>query len=226
MARALGWRFFTRKGGEIVRWTELVDLADARPPSPMRLFRQVTVAVDVRNRLLGKLGCSRVYGPQKGLNEDDFPIAEKALGRLARVMARRRGEDRAKLPGAGAAGGLGFGLAVFTGARLSPGFAMISRALGLPRLIRHADLVVTGEGMLDRSTAMGKGTGELASLCAAIRRPCLGLGGQVKDRNALQSRFAMCRAITDLVSTEEALRRSDHWLESLGAAAADDWSKA
>jgi len=223
MARALGWRFLKKDGGEITRWTDLAELAEAKPPRPLRPFRQLTVAVDVQNKLLGKLGCSRVYGPQKGLREEDFPTAEAALGRLARVLARRRGSDLAKEAGAGAAGGLGFGLSAFAGARMRPGFALIARALRLPKLIREAQLVVTGEGMLDRSTAMGKGTGELAALGGELGRPCVGLGGQVRDRAALRGRFADCRAMTDITDADRAMADPAPWLAALAEAAAKDW---
>lgn len=225
MARALGWRFHRRDGGEIVRWTDLTELAEARPPRPLRPFRQLTVAVDVQNKLLGKLGCSRVYGPQKGLREADFAAAESALGRLARVMAKRRGGDLAKEPGAGAAGGLGFGLCAFAGARMRPGFALVSRALKLPQKIRQADLVVTGEGMLDRSTAMGKGTGELAVLCTELGRPCAGLGGQVRDLAALRGRFATCRALSELTTPENAMQDPARWLATLAESVAGGWPR-
>ena len=222
MARALGWRFLRRDGAVIERWTELGELAEVKPPRRTRLFRQLTVAVDVQNKLLGKLGCSRVYGPQKGLGETDIRVAEAALGRLARVLAKRRGSDLAKEPGAGAAGGLGFGLSGFAGARMRPGFELIARTLKLPRLVRAAELVVTGEGMLDRSTAMGKGTGELAALCSELDRPCIGLGGQVRDRAALRGRFLDCRALTDLTTSEQAMSDPGGWLTTLAAAAAAD----
>jgi glycerate kinase len=216
LARELGWRFLTGKGAEITSWTNLPDLREIRAPAKHRLFRQLNVAVDVSNPLLGKLGCSRIYGPQKGLQKADFAAAEKALSALAKA----RGEDFAKEPGAGAAGGLGFGLSAFANARLQPGFSLIAKALNLRTLIRRSDLVLTGEGMMDRSTAMGKGTGELATLCGELNRPCIGLGGRVEDRAALRGRFADCHAVVEIAGSEAAMARPAHWLASLAKSVA------
>jgi glycerate kinase len=122
-----------------------------------------TVAVDVDNPLLGPTGCSRVYGPQKGLRPDDMIEAEAALGQLARVMAHHLGRDIAEIPGSGAAGGLGFGLQAFLDARVESGFDIFACAADLDRHLDWSDLVLTGEGSLDRQSLMGKGTGRVAA---------------------------------------------------------------
>src|SRR6266850_5466908 len=119
LARALGWQFFNAREGTITRWTQLHRLSSLRPPEVIALFEELTVAVDVQNPLLGPTGCSRVYGPQKGLSEFDF--AERCLGQLARVLEQELHVRHADEPGAGAAGGLGFGLGSFAGARLERG---------------------------------------------------------------------------------------------------------
>ena len=87
LARALGWQFFNKHEEAITRWTQLHDLSVVRPPDVVRLFDELIVAVDVQNPLLGPNGCSRVYGPQKGLTE--FDLAERCLGQLAAVLEKQ-----------------------------------------------------------------------------------------------------------------------------------------
>ena len=141
LARALGWKFFDKGGKLIERWTRLNALARIRPPR-RRKFGKIVVAVDVQNRLLGPRGATRVYGPQKGLRSSDFALAESCLRQLARVARRPFGQDYARLPGAGAAGGLGFGLMAFLGVRLEPGFALFARHAKPSRCLRAADLEI------------------------------------------------------------------------------------
>jgi len=108
VARALGWQFFNRHGGVIERWSELHDLGEIRPPDHPPLFEELVVAVDVQNPLLGPQGCTRIYGPQKGVRPEDFEFAERCLGQLATIAQRELHLDFAETPGAGAAGGLGY----------------------------------------------------------------------------------------------------------------------
>jgi glycerate kinase len=220
LARELGWRFVDQAGNEIRAWTTLSSLARAEAPRTRTWPKQVIIAVDVRNRLLGARGCTRVYGPQKGLRLEDFETAEAALRRMAVVMRRTIGRDHSRAEGAGAAGGLGFGLAAFLGAKLVPGFELVAHEVKLAQALRRADFVVTGEGRLDASTLMGKGTGELAKLCGAREVPCVGLAGEIRDRRKLQKLFTRISVMTDYTSTERACVDSKHWLEITAAAAA------
>jgi glycerate kinase len=211
LARALGWQFLTKAGNQIERWTELEALAHVRPGEKFPAGR-VAVAVDVQNPLLGVRGASRVYGPQKGLREQDFIPAERCLRRLAVVLRKQFGSDFAKIPGTGAAGGLGFGLAAFANARLESGFDMFAAQAGLQRQLRTADLIVTGEGRIDGSTNMGKGVGEVARLCLTLRKPCIGLAGTVITTAQTGRLFAQTGALTDLTSVRAATRRPAFWL--------------
>jgi glycerate kinase len=220
MARALGWQFLDAKGNRIEDWTRLNKLACLAPPKRTRLFANLTVAVDVQNRLLGTKGCTRVYGPQKGLRPEDFPKAEAALGRLAAVVRKQLGLTTAKSPGAGAAGGLGFGLLTFLGAKMAPGFTLFARHAGLNRRLHKADLVITGEGAIDASTLMGKGVGELARLCQKVRVPCLGLAGVVSNPQTIKSRFNHAFGLVEITSPAEAKAMAAHWLEQLAKRAA------
>ena len=215
LARALGWEFLDRGGRLIERWTELHRLERLRSPGRRRWFARCVVATDVGNPLLGPRGASRVYGPQKGLRAQDFALAERCLGRLARAVKQHIGRDFASEPGAGAAGGLGFGLLAFLGAELKPGFALFARQAGLKRRLRLADLVLTGEGAIDHSTLMGKGVGQVAEWCRRLGVPCIGLAGRVNVGQGREKLFAETHALTEVASLGQAQARAAEWLERL-----------
>lgn len=212
MAHALGWKFLDAAGNDLDEWWRLRDLtAIHRPAAALKL--RVTVAVDVSNPLLGPEGCSRVYGPQKGLYEFDW--AEKCLERMVSVLQRQHHIDCAKIPGAGAAGGLGFGLMAFAGAKLESGFELFARYSKLETRIAAADMVVTGEGALDLQTHMGKGVGQIAVLCAHRRIPCVALAGRIDPSPKHIRAFAHAHALTELADVKQAQTRAAHFLEEL-----------
>jgi glycerate kinase len=220
MARALGWLFLDTDGCPIERWTELTRLERIDPPAEWLPGRcRFTVAVDVDNPLLGPDGCSRVYGPQKGLRPPDFPQAEAALGRLAAVWKLQTGRDLASEPGSGAAGGLGFALPAFLNAHVDSGFEIFARASDLDTHIQQADLILTGEGSLDRQSLMGKGTGRVARRARQFGRPCIGLAGlceTLSPAEAAGSLFDSVHSIVpDLAPSSEAMAHAAHWLEEL-----------
>ena len=215
LARALEWEFLDRRGALIEDWTGLAQLTRIRAPQRWRWFKSFVVATDVQNRLLGRRGATRVYGPQKGLSPKDFTLAERCLSRLARVAKAQFGRDFAREPGAGAAGGLGFGLLAFVGAELQPGFDLFARQAALERRLRTADLVVTGEGAIDRSTLMGKGVGQIAERCRKLKIPCIALAGRVSASPETGAFFAQAHALTELTTVAQAEARPAYWLERL-----------
>jgi glycerate kinase len=223
LARALGWKFLDDDGKAIERWTDLPALAAIVEPPRRRWFDELIVAVDVQNPLLGARGATRVYGPQKGLRSQDFAHAERCLRRLAQVVKRQFGRDIAAVPGAGAAGGLGFGLMAFAGARVRPGFELFASHAKLSRRLRRAELVVTGEGAIDRSTTMGKGVGQVARRCLELQVPCVGLAGVVVRTHEVSRLFARVCALTDLTTVMEARANPALWLERWAARLARDW---
>lgn len=224
LARALGWRFLDEKGEIIQQWTQLKKLACVQPAPTPPAVGDVIVAVDVQNPLLGPTGASRIYGPQKGLRPQDLSLAEACLGRLAEVVQHDLGVDVASQPGAGAAGGLGFGLRVCLGARLESGFRLFAHHARLVDRIRAADLVITGEGAIDESTWMGKGVGELGQLCRDNGVPCVGVAGIVAPGPASATSSPPFRAVyamaPDLTTAEAAIADPQFWLTRLGAEAA------
>lgn len=224
VAQALGWSFFDAQGGIISSWTHLDRLSESRPPDRPLGFQELVVAVDVQNPLLGPAGCARIYGPQKGLRPDDFELAEKCLGRLADVMAGPMGVQVAAEPGAGAAGGLGFGLRCFAGARLEAGFDLFGRLAQLDERLRHVQVVITGEGAIDASSLMGKGVGELARRCQRAAVACVGLAGSASDLAQAGEVFTAVHAmVPDQTSPADAKSRAAFWLEHLSEKAAQEW---
>jgi glycerate kinase len=223
LARALGWQFFNKHGQRILRWTELHQLSQVRPPEQRRLFRELIVAVDVQNPLLGPEGCTRVYGPQKGLCAEDFEFAERCLECMASVLSKELHLSCASEPGTGAAGGLGYGLRCFAGGTLQPGFDVFSRHAKLTDCVQAAELVLTGEGAIDSSTLMGKGVGQVASLCRQLGVPCIGLAGAVPQATEGMNLFRQTHALVPaFASLEEAMAQPRACLERLAAKVAGE----
>lgn len=216
MARALGWRFLTKDGTEITQWTDLDQLVSVKLPKKRKLFRHITVAVDVQNPLLGARGCSRIYGPQKGVRPEDYPKCDAAMKRLVAVLKKQHGLDFATTPGAGAAGGLGYGLLAFVGAKPESGFELIAQHCQLRKHMAKADLVITGEGALDRSTTMGKGVGEIARLARKSKLLCIGFAGYLDNVPAVRRSFDLAAGLTPgFVTTEEAFAQPELHLARL-----------
>jgi glycerate 2-kinase len=222
VARGLGWQFSNDHDETIMRWTQLNHLAAIRPPEDGPFFDELIVAVDVQNPFLGPQGCSRVYGPQKGLIE--FEFAERCLGQLVQVLEKQYHFSNAFVPGTGAAGGLGFGLISFLNGRIQSGFDIFAEASRLESRIRQSQVVITGEGALDGQTIMGKGVGEVAGLCRRLGIPCLGLAGVVPDPEEARKLFTQTHGMAPEVTTEaSALAKPAFWLERLAAKVAAEW---
>ncbi|MFN7141488.1 MAG: glycerate kinase, partial [Limisphaerales bacterium] len=215
MVRALEWKFEDADGTEILKWTDLTRLRKISGPRKKKLFRKLIVAVDVGNPLLGRKGCSRVYGPQKGLRETDFPQAEAALKQLARVARKTFNEDFARIPGAGAAGGLGFAFMAFLRGIPRPGFDIFAENSKLKKRLAKVDIVITAEGALDAQTLMGKGVGQIALLCNKQKIPCIGLAGMVTEPDEARLLFHQTRALVELTSEKNARRQPAKYLTRL-----------
>jgi glycerate kinase len=190
MARALGFRFDYEHEHEHeqVRVVDLLELRRIKKPKDLAVPK-VIAAVDVRNPLLGENGATRVFGPQKGVTKEKIDILERALTRLADVVAKEFGFDYRDEPGAGAAGGLGFGLMSFCGAKTRPGFDVVAEAVGLESKIRDADLVITGEGSLDRQTLEGKTPAGVARLARKLGKRVFAIVGRVNADQEVRELF-------------------------------------
>jgi glycerate 2-kinase len=178
MARALGFGFLGEK--EIERTLDLATLQRIEKPKDLKLPK-IVAAVDVKNPLLGEHGATRVFGPQKGVTPEKIDNFERALGRLADVVAQQFGSDHRNEAGAGAAGGLGFGLLSFCGARIRTGFDVVAEAVELETKIKDVDLVITGEGSLDRQTLEGKTPSGVARIARKNGKRVFAFVGRASD---------------------------------------------
>ena len=162
MAQALGIVFADASGNNIrERGGRILAHIHAIDPSrviPELASAEIRVACDVANPLTGLNGAARVFGSQKGATPDMVAELEKGLGNIASIAGLN------EQPGDGAAGGLGYGLRFFCGARIVPGARLIAETVGLPDILAGADLLITGEGRTDGQTASGKLCSVLADM--------------------------------------------------------------
>ena len=181
---ALGLHFLDARGAAVFppttsAWEHIVRLSGHVPAAlpPLR------VACDVTNPLLGPAGAATIYAPQKGLPLADLPSLEAATARMAGLLAAHCGQplSLAHAPGAGAAGGIAFGLMVAARAQLVPGWALVHDWLDLERRLAAADLVITGEGRFDATSLSGKGPGALVLAAAAAGKRVHVLAGSLGD---------------------------------------------
>jgi glycerate kinase len=157
MAAALGWKFLDASGAPVKPdGGHLQQIATIVPPSQLP-FAQVDVLCDVTNPLYGPNGASWVYGPQKGGTKESLTQLDDGLHHLAALVEAQLGrKGLADVPGAGAAGGLGFGGLAFLNATLKRGIEMVLDLVGFDQAVKGANLVITGEGHIDSQSLQGK----------------------------------------------------------------------
>lgn len=179
-AQALGVRLLDARDREVGPGAlGLADVArvDVSCLAPELGGVEVVLLTDVTNPLTGPDGAVRVFGPQKGLAEKEFDCLDGALGRYAALVTSAVGRDFSAMPGAGAAGGLGFGLMAFLGARAEHGVDAVLDASGMDVKLAGVDLVITGEGRMDAQTARGKAPVGVARRAKARGVPAIAVVG-------------------------------------------------
>jgi glycerate kinase len=208
---ALGARFLDAAGealppgGGALAGLARADLSQLRPPPA----GGVTCLTDVTAPLLGPHGAAAVFGPQKGADRAQIARLETGLARLAALL----GGDPAA-PGAGAAGGTGYGLAAAWGAALTPGAAELSRLAGLDRALAGADLVITGEGRFDATSLTGKICGTVLAAAAVAGVPVALVAGQISGTQPGIARTISLAALAgDTAAAQASPRR---WLRLAG----------
>lgn len=183
MLQALGYRFFDvrgnelEKGGEILSQIEKID--DSFVVKDIR-NSEFIIACDVSNPFSGENGAAYIFSPQKGANPDMVKLLDEGLKHFADVIKKYNGVNINNLPGAGAAGGLGGGFKAFLNASLVSGIKMVLEAIGFEKLIKNADLIITGEGKLDVQTAMGKAPRGVLDIAEKYNIPVIAIGGAVE----------------------------------------------
>ncbi|MBS0632809.1 MAG: glycerate kinase [Verrucomicrobia bacterium] len=179
---ALGLEFRTTTGDTVALPTPATWPSIARLEKRVRAdLPPVRIACDVSNPLLGPNGCAAIYGPQKGLLPADRTRMENASARLALMLAAHCGQPESLMDrtGAGAAGGIAYGLMAAAGAILLPGADLVGAWLDLEARIAAADLVITGEGRFDDSSLSGKGPGEVARRALELGKAACVFAGSV-----------------------------------------------
>jgi glycerate kinase len=214
MAAALGYIFYTSDGEPLQPVPEnLLALTRIGIREAISL-PEIVAACDVQNPLLGERGTARVFSPQKGADPSMVERLEQSMENLADVVTLDLGCDHRTAAGAGAAGGIGFGLLSFCGARMQSGFDLVADVLGLEQRVREADLVITGEGRLDAQSLEGKGPVGVAQLARIYGKPILGLAGSVIESAPLSEIFTAVRGVVDQpVTLEVAMERGAEFLE-------------
>lgn len=175
----------------------------------------IDIASDVSNPLCGPNGASAVYGPQKGASPDEVIELDAALARFAEIAAKTTGVDMRDLPGAGAAGGVGGGFLALAGARLRPGAQLVLEVIGFDQALEGADLVVTGEGKLDRQTLAGKAPFAVAQAARAKGIRTVALAGRIELSGDELEQMGIERAVSIVslgVGSGEAIARAEELL--------------
>jgi len=189
----LGYQFLDADGVELPAvGSSLVEIDSISPPPPAhpRFECEVMALCDVSNPLTGPDGAALRFSGQKGADDETRRMLERGSETFARVAARDLGVDVAEIPGAGAAGGLGAGLAAFCGARLVGGAEYVLDTIDFDARLRDYDLIVTGEGSVDEKTLLGKGVLHVARRAAAAGVPCLVVAGRIEgDREEMGAKL-------------------------------------
>lgn len=188
MLAALGYRFLDREGNDLEgKGEDLIKVADIDSSAVVEGLgkTEFVIACDVNNPFYGENGAAVVFGPQKGADPEMVRRLDDGMHNFAEVIRRKSGVDISGLAGAGAAGGLGGAFAAFLNARLQSGIEMILDAVDFNEKIKGADLIITGEGSIDRQSLMGKTLSGVLDRAKKEGTPVLVLAGKVEDVEAL-----------------------------------------
>lgn len=214
LSAALGYQFLDAGGNALEPIPANIPAMITIDSSEVISLPKITVACDVANPLLGSRGATQIYGPQKGLKPEEAESAEAAHSHLAEISRKHFGSNYGDTPGAGAAGGLGFGLMTFCGATLASGFDCIANALHAGEKISAADLVITAEGSLDHQTLEGKTPHGVSKLARKYNIPVYALAGRLADEDLLHEHFDGVGSIVNSPMTlEEAITNASSLLE-------------
>lgn len=221
MAQALGARFYDSKGVELqMCGAELTNIHSIDISGLDKRLKNVNIvaACDVDNPLCGIKGASMVYGRQKGATDADIQLLDNGLMHFSNLMKSGFDIDFCDFPGAGAAGGLGYGVMCFLSAKLERGIEIVTRATNLAEKLHGADLVITGEGRIDAQTAFGKTPFGVAQVAMQASIPVvaiaggLGAGYQELYAKGFDGIFSLTNGP---MSLDEAIARSEELLENI-----------
>lgn len=213
MLQALGFSLLDKEGRDIPFGAD--GLSRLESISDEKVMKELSgcsfhIACDVTNPLCGEMGCSAVFGPQKGATQEAVSKMDSYLLHFAEKTKEIRPLSDKDFPGSGAAGGLGFAFKAFLGAGLVSGIDLILDEINIEDKIRDADFVITGEGRIDSQTVMGKAPGGVAERAKKYGKPVIAFAGAVtKDASYCNEKgiaafFPIVRGVTTL---EKAMER-------------------
>ena len=212
MLQALGFRFFDNKGEELGQGGKIVgsicsiDDSNALPQLKESAF---TIACDVNNPFSGENGAAFIYARQKGADDEMIRLLDNGMKHFAALIKKEKGIDVDNIPGAGAAGGLGGAFITFLPAQLKPGIEMVLDALYFEEQIKGADLIITGEGKLDKQTSMGKTPSGVLLAARKQNIPVIAIGGSIEETEELNNHgfLSVLSIQPGVVTLEQAMQK-------------------
>ncbi len=211
MLQALGYGMLDTEGKQVSLGAKgLAELVSIMDEDVLPELKECTfqIACDVKNPLCGELGCSAIFGPQKGATPDMIAQMDSWLGKYALLTANRYKKADSNYPGTGAAGGMGFAFLSYMNAELRSGVQIVLEETKLEEYVKDADIVVTGEGCLDGQSVMGKAPIGVAALAKKHHKKVIAFAGcvtedaKVCNQNGIDAFFPILR---NVVTREEAM---------------------
>jgi len=223
----LGYQFISTSGKPLIpTGGNLLDIQQIVMPSSPVAFT-MNILCDVTNPLYGPNGAGQIYGPQKGASPTQIEILDKGMEHIAKLIFSSTGKQVAEMPGAGATGGIGAGLVgLLPNAQMTNGFDYVSKAVSLKDKIIHSDIVISGEGKLDKSSLQGKVVGEVAKLCAQYGKPMIAIVGYTDlDENELRKQgISKSLSISSLSgSLNDSMTNAESYLKRLARQLFSTW---
>ena len=212
MLQALGYEFLDKEGNQVGFGASGVrDIVSIRDENVIKELSECyfRVACDVNNPLCGELGCSAIYGPQKGATKEMVADMDGWLKNYSKIVKEKYPDADSEYPGTGAAGGLGYAFFNFTNSKLESGIKIVLDETKLEEYVKNADIVVTGEGRLDHQTVMGKAPVGVANIAKKYNKKVIAFSGSVTEdagvcnEHGIDAFFPILRRI---VTLEEAMQ--------------------
>ena len=221
MAQALGFEFLDKYEKKLQPTGENLQHVAKIDDSNLKFNRdavEVKIACDVDNPLYGENGAAHIYGPQKGAGEEAVKILDKGLRHINEVFKKQFSIDANSISGAGAAGGLGAGGVIFLRAKLQPGARMIMDQVNFGETLKGVDLIITGEGKIDKQTARGKVVKGVSDLGRQHQIPVVALCGTFEGTTELIQELGLAFAASTIAkpgTLEEATQHAHEGLKNL-----------
>ena len=184
MAAALGVQFFDKDGNSFIPTGETLDKITALNTENTDILLkdvEITAMCDIDNPLYGKNGAAYIFAPQKGADSEMVAVLDEKLKYIASFTEKQTGNNYYDIKGAGAAGGMGFGVCAFLGGSLKPGVNLILETIGFENQLSDTDLIITGEGRLDSQSLSGKAVIGISRIAQKYNVPVIAVVGSVAD---------------------------------------------